>query len=41
MFNLPNFDVDAIRREMDGFRTDLTAIRKLLEQLVKIEEGKK
>jgi hypothetical protein len=35
MFALPDF-----RSDIEGFREDLTAIRRLLEQLVAIEENK-
>lgn len=41
MLGLPGFDLQAIQRDVDGFRTDLSAIRGLLEKLVAIEEGKK
>lgn len=40
MFSLPGFDLQAIQRDVDGFRTDLSAIRELLEQLVKQGEQK-
>lgn len=39
MFGL-DLDMASIRRDVDGFRTELVMIRKLLERLLEIEESK-
>lgn len=42
MLGIPNMDglITDVRREMAAFRTELGAIRALLEKLVEIEEKK-